>query len=102
MQQILVEEGAKSELEALRIASIQNEMGLAKNLDKGMTLHVFDDEVQDRSLNSSVIQHVIPAWINRVGSTDHKIIGVFNENVGPLVGLHINADGSVTKTEVAK
>ena len=102
LQQILVEEGAKSELEALRIASIQNEMGLAKNLDKGMTLHVFDDEVQDRSLNSSVIQHVIPAWINRVGSTDHKIIGVFNENVGPLVGLHINADGSVTKTEVAK
>ena len=75
---------------------------MAKNLDKGMTLHVFDDEVQDRSLNSSVIQHVIPAWINRVGSTDHKIIGVFNENVGPLVGLHINADGSVTKTEVAK
>ena len=100
LQQIFVEEGAKSELEALRLASIQNEMGLAKNLDKGMTLYEFDDEVQDRSLNSSVIQHVIPAWINRVGSTDHEIIGVFNEHVGPLVGLHINADGSVTKTEV--
>ena len=99
LQQILIEEGAKSELEALRIASIQNEMGLAKNLDKGMTLYEFDDEVNERSLNSSVIQHVIPAWINRVGSTDHVIIGVFNEKVGPLVGLHINADGSVTKTE---
>ena len=37
LQQILIEEGAISELEALRIASIQNEMGLAKNLDKGMT-----------------------------------------------------------------
>ena len=102
LQQILIEEGAKSELEALRIASIQNEMGLAKNLDKGLTLQKFDDEVNERSLNSSVIEFVIPAWINRVGSTDHEIIGVFNENVGPLVGLHINADGTVTKTEVQK
>ena len=99
LKQILIEEGAISELEALRIASIQNEMGLAKNLDKGMTLHEFDDEVNERSLNSSVIEHVIPAWINRVGSTDHRIITVFNEQVGPLVGLHINADGSVTKTQ---
>lgn len=99
LQQILIEEGAKSELEALRIASIQNEMGLAKNLDKGMTLYEFNDEVNERSLNSSVIEHVIPAWINRVGSPDHEIIRVFNEKVGPLVGLDINADGSVTKTE---
>ena len=99
LQQILIEEGAISELEALRIASIQNEMGLAKNLDKGMTLHEFDDEVNERSLNSSVIEHVIPAWINRVGSTDHEIISVFNEKVSPLVGLYINADGSVTKTQ---
>ncbi len=99
LQQILVEEGAISELEALRIASIQNEMGLAKNLDKGMTLYEFNDEVNERSLNSSVIEHVIPAWINRVGSTDHRIITVFNEQVGPLVGLHINADGTVTKTQ---
>ena len=99
LQQILIEEGAISELEALRIASIQNEMGLAKNLKQGLTLQEFDDEVNERSLNSSVIEHVIPAWINRVGSTDHEIILVFNEHVGPLVGLHINADGSVTKTE---
>lgn len=99
LQQILIEEGAISELEALRIASIQNEMGLAKNLDKGMTLYEFNDEVNERSLNSSVIEHVIPAWINRVGSTDHRIITVFNEQVGPLVGLHINADGTVTKTQ---
>ena len=99
LQQIFIEEGAISELEALRIASIQNEMGLAKNLKQGLILHEFNEEVNDRSLNSSVIEHVIPAWINRVGSTDHRIITVFNEQVGPLVGLHINADGSVTKTE---
>ena len=99
LQQILIEEGAISELEALRIASIQNEMGLAKNLKQGLILHEFNEEVNERSLNSSVIEHVIPAWVNRVGSTDHRIISVFNESVGPLVGLHINADGSVTKTE---
>ena len=99
LQQIFIEEGAKSELEALRIASIQNEMGLAKNLDKGMTLQEFNAEVRERSLNSSVIQHVIPAWVNRVGGTDEPIIGIFNDKVGPLVGLHINADGSIAKTE---
>ena len=67
-----------------------------------MTLDEFNEEVNERSLNSSVIEYVIPAWINRVGSTDHEIIGVFNEKVSPLVGLTINADGSVTKTEVQK
>ena len=99
LQQIFIEEAAKSELEALRIASIQNDMGLAKNLAKGMTLQEFNAEVKDRSLNSSVIEHVIPAWVNRVGSTDHEIIRVFNENVGPLVNLRIEPDGSVTKLQ---
>ena len=98
LQQIFIEEGAISELEALRIASIQNEMGLARNLDKGLILQEFDDEVNERSLNSSVIEHVIPAWVNRVGSAEEPIIGIFNERVGPLVDLHINPDGSVTNT----
>ncbi len=98
LQQIFIEEGAISELEALRIASIQNEMGLARNLDKGLTLQEFNAEVNRRSLNSSVIEHVIPAWVNRVGNPDHQIITIFNEKVGPLVGLHINPNGAVTKT----
>ena len=74
-------------------------MGLAKNLDKGLILQEFDEEVKDQSLNSSVIEHVIPAWVNRVGSTDHEIISIFNENVGPLVNLRIEPDGSVTKLQ---
>ena len=99
LQQILIEEAAKSELEALRIASIQNEMGLLKNTDAGLEFVEFSDVLKDRSLNSSVMQHVIPAWVNRVGGGNEPIIKIFNDKVGPLVGLHINEDGSVTKTK---
>ena len=35
LQKIIVEEAAKSELEAMRLAAIQNEMGLVKNQDSG-------------------------------------------------------------------
>ena len=97
LQQIMIEEGARSELEALRIASIQNEMGLLKNTTEGMEFVEFSKELTDRSLNFSVMQNVIPAWVNRVGGADHPIIKIFNEKVGAMVGLHIEDDGSVTK-----
>ena len=86
-------------MEALRIASIQNEMGLLKNTDAGLEFVEFSDVLNERSLNQSVMQNVIPAWVNRVGGGDRPIIKIFNDKVGPLVKLHINEDGSVIKTE---
>ena len=38
LRQILLEEGAKYELEALRLASIQNDVGVLKNLREGLEL----------------------------------------------------------------
>jgi len=97
LQQIMIEEGAKSELEALRVASIQNLMGLAVNTNAGLEFIEFSPELTERSLNEAVIKNVIPGWIRRLGGPDHPIIDTFNEMVGPLVGLHINEDGSVDK-----
>ena len=52
-----------------------------------------------RGLNTVVMEHVAPAWVNRVGNSDHLIISdAFNNKVGPIVGLRIEADGSVVKT----
>jgi hypothetical protein len=38
--------------------------------------------------------------VKRVGSGTHPVItDIFNVHIGPLVGLKIEADGSVTKTK---
>ena len=106
LQQIILEEAAKSELEALRISSIQNEMGLLKNTSDdprgagidAMEFVPFSEEMTFRSLNTAVMEHVVPAWVNRVGDTGHTIIAdTFNNKVGPIVGLRIESDGSVVK-----
>ena len=108
LQKIIIEEAAKSELEALRIAAIQNEMGLLKNTSDdprgagidAMEFVPFSDEMNFRSLNTAVMEHVVPAWVNRVGDTSHRIIAdSFNNKVGPIVGLRIEADGTVVKLE---
>ena len=105
LQQIIIEEAAKSELEALRIAAIQNEMGLLKNTTErgarqdAMEFVPFSEEMTYRSLNTAVMEHVVPAWVNRVGDTSHPIIAdSFNQKVGPIVGLRIEPDGTVVKT----
>jgi TRAP-type C4-dicarboxylate transport system substrate-binding protein len=104
LQQIILEEAAKSELEALRISAIQNEMGQIKNTTErgagqdAMEFVPFSDEMNFRSLNTAVMEHVVPAWVNRVGNTSHPIIAdTFNNKVGPIVGLRIEADGTVVK-----
>ena len=108
LQQIILEEAAKSELEALRISSIQNEMGLLKNTSDdprgagidAMEFVPFSEEMTFRSLNTAVMEHVVPAWVNRVGDTSHTIIAdTFNQKVGPIVGLRIESDGTVIKLE---
>ena len=102
LQQIILEEGAKYELEALRIAGIQNVMGVARNVDAGLELIEFSDELRDHSFNVAALQHVVPAWINRLGGADQPAVAVFNEKIGPLVGVHIEADGSVIKVPKAE
>jgi TRAP-type C4-dicarboxylate transport system substrate-binding protein len=96
LQQILLEEGAKNELEALRLASIQNIMGVVRNVDAGLELVEFSPELQKHSFEVAAIQHVIPAWINRLKG-DTGPIDLFNQKIGPKVGVRIEADGSVVK-----
>ena len=104
LQQIFIEEGAKAELEQLRLTSIQNVTGVQKNVDAGMELVEFSPELADHSFNVSVVQHVIPGWLRRVGypGKGDEVVGIFNEHVGPYVGLTINADGSVSDAPITK
>ena len=99
LRQIIYEEGAKSELEALRLASIQNEMGLINNQNAGLELVLFPAEMRRRSLDAAV-EHVIPRWLRRLGypGRGQEIVDVFNRKVGPVVGLRIEPDGRVART----
>ena len=104
LQQIFIEEGAKSELEQLRLTSIQNVIGVQRNIDAGMTLVEFSPELADHSFDVAVIEHVIPGWLNRVGypGQGDNAVAMFNEHVGPYVGLRIESDGSVAQVPISQ
>ena len=104
LQAIMIEEGAKSELEQLRLAAVQNLIATEKNIEAGMQIVEFSPELQDHSHNVAVIEHVVPGWIRRLGypeKGDHAV-SVFNSHVGPYVGLEIAADGSVKSVSITK
>ena len=93
LQQILIEEGAKHELEALRVASIQNITGVSRNVDAGLELVEFGPEAQALSAEAARNQ-VIPNWLKRVGYPEEgqDTVDVFNNKIGPFVGLEIVTD----------
>ena len=99
LQQIILEEAAKSELEALRMAAIENEIALQINIDNGGLEFVpFSGEMDRRSLESAM-NSVIPNWVDRVGGPEAPIVAdTFNNEVGPIVGLRIQPNGEVVKT----
>ena len=67
LQAIVIEEGAKAEMEMLRLGAIQNEVGLLKNVEKGgMEYSEFSAELRAQS-DKAVIDAVIPNWASRVG-----------------------------------
>ena len=82
-------------------------MGLLKNTSDDprgagiddMEFVPFSDEMNFRSLNTQVMEHVAPSWVNRVGNSDHLIIAdTFYNKVGPIFSLQLEAGGSVVKT----
>ena len=58
----------------------------------------FSDEMNRRSLESAM-NSVIPNWVDRVGGPDAPIVAdTFNNKVGPIVGLRIQPNGEVVRT----
>ena len=102
MQQILIEEGAKHELEAMRVTPAWNEVWTQRLQDEGLILNEFTPEMIDHMKNVAVMQHVIPGFVNRVGGGDAPIIKIFNEKASHIVGLKINLDGSTTTVPITE
>ena len=64
-----------------------------------MVLQDLPIEIKDHSFNVSVMQYVLPRWVRRVGGGSKEVVQVFNEIIGPLVGLWITNIGTVEKTQ---
>ena len=47
--------------------------------------------------DNAVISEVVPNWIDRVGGPDAPFVGVFNQSIAPVVGITIEADGTMTR-----
>ena len=96
LQEIWKEESAKMELEALRLDVIQNELGLQKNIDAGLEYIEFGPEMRALS-DTAVLTEVVPNWVDRVGGPDAPFVEVFNRAISPIVGITIEADGTIIK-----
>ena len=74
LQAIIIEEGAKMELENLRLAAVWKE-------------HIYKNVALGR---------VLPNWIKRIGPEE---IALWNEIVAPWAKVRINNDGSIEETQ---
>ena len=104
LKKILIEEGARAELEQFRLAPDQILTGVQKNIDAGMEAIEFSSELEQHSFNVALMQHVIPAWLRRLGypARGSDAVALFNDSAGPYVGLRIEPDGTVVKGPITK
>ncbi len=98
---ILKEVGKEYEAENLRLLTEDwDPAGITLNAGEGMTYSDFPDDVKAK-MRETALNLIIPNWVERAGGPDSEGVNIFNEKVGPIVGVKINPDGSVTETEAA-
>ena len=104
LQQIILEEGARAELEALRIAPYHNVLSVQANLAAGIQPIPFSEDIIRYIAGVVLPQNVIPDWLDRLGYPERNqdAVRIFNEHAGPYIGLRIEGDGTVSLAEITK
>ena len=104
LQQIILEEGAKAELEALRIAPYHNILAVQANQAAGVQPIPFSEDIIRHIAGVVLPRNIIPDWLDRLGYPEHNqdAVRIFNEHAGPYIGLRIEEDGTVSPTEITK
>ena len=104
LQQIIIEEGAKSELEALRLAPFDNLYAIEANKTLGMQLVPFSPEPLEHIDTVVLPDHIYPGWLDRLGfpGRNENVIAIANEKVSPYIGLWFNEDGSISQVPITK
>ena len=98
-RQILLEEGARYELEFSRVTPIISAFGIPKLLDEGMIYIPFNEEIRKHLFEEVALKYVIPHWVNRVCRYETEAEELFNKNVGPVAGIQINPDGTASLSD---
>ena len=95
IQQIMLEEGARQELEALRLTAIHQVTGITRNIENGLTLIEFGPEAQAKSKRAGA-ESVLPNWLGRLGYPEkgQNVVDLFNSKIGTFVGLEVQLDES--------
>jgi len=97
LQAIMQEEALAHQVENRRLMeAVWDPAGITDNVAGGMEFVEFSQELKDALLQAS-IDVVIPSWVDRNGGPDSEGAKMFNEFVGPIVGVTINADGSASE-----
>ena len=98
-QAILKEVGAEFDAENRRLLKEQwDPDGINLNVEEGMEYHDFPDDVKAR-MREAALNTIIPNWVERAGGPNSEGVQIFNEKVGPIVGVVINSDGTASETE---
>ena len=103
IQTILEEEGARHELEAIRVTPAWNEVWIQRNIDAGLEYQEFSPELMDHMRNVVATEHVVPGFISRQDEDNRdNIIALFNEKISPIVGLKVLPDGSTERVPITQ
>ncbi len=70
-----------------------------KNVAEGMIYSNFTPEMRE-AIRDTAINSSLPNWVGRVGGVDTEEVRIFNEKVGPIVGMRINPDGTASSVPV--
>ena len=104
LQQIIVEEGAETELEGLRLAPYQNLLAVQINQAQGIQPIPFSADDILYIIGVIAPERIIPGWLERLGYPERNqdAVRIFNEHVGAYTGLWIDEDGSVQQVSITK
>lgn len=98
---ILKEVGQEYEAENRRLLKEKwDPDGINLNVEEGMEYSDFPPDVKAQ-MRVTALNTIIPNWVDRAGGPASEGVNIFNEKVGPIVGVVINADGTASETSAS-
>ncbi len=93
LQAIMKEEAMAHQKENRRVlVDVWDPAGITNNVAGGMEHVPFSQELKD-ALKQASIDVVIPNWVDRNGGPRSEAVTMFNDLVGPIVGVTIDSNG---------
>ncbi len=95
IQEIMMEEGHRVEQETWNGTDEWARQSIVDNVAAGMEYMEFSPEIRE-IIGEIARERVLTNWVKRVGGPETEVAKLFNQKVGPIVGVQINPDGTAT------